>query len=806
MTTYTEIFGGGTIYPAEPTFLSLTFSADVDLVWPIEQSVGGDNIVAKIIELHPSTTGLSVTLADAREVSTGYTVVFYNAEASTVTVKDTGGNTLLTVASGLAWQIYLRDNSTANGLWRTFEQGAGTSTANAASLAGPGLKADGTVLETTLDPVAQPTSYVILEADRATVQMWTGASGTFTLPSAASVGADWYVGIKNAGTGSVTITPASGTIDGSASLILAVDESAWFYSDGTNYYSMGLGQAVNSVFDFIRINVSGTGDYVLSGAELNRIAYEFTGVLVGNRNIIVPASVQQYWVDNETTGAFTLTVKTASGTGVLVPQTQRTILYCDGTNVIHAETFIVSTPVTVDQGGTGLSSVAQGDMLYGSAADTYALLNKNTTATRYVANTGTSNNPAWSQVNLINGVTGTLPSGNGGTDNQFFSVTGPTTTTKTFTFPNASTTVLTTNAPVTVPQGGTGLTTVAQGDLLYGSAANTLSALAKDTNATRYLGNTGTSNNPAWGFVNLANGVTGNLSVNNLNSGTSASATTFWCGNGTWATPGGASGTSLTLVGNQTGVNAFVLFGSPGGAATFTIVITQGTILYATDTATPALDLRGFASGSTINITNNGYILGHGGDGSQGGIFFDTTDASWLAMAGIAGRDGGNALYGPGVGITVNLTNANGFVWGGGGGGGGGGVSADGGSNANYAAGGGGGGGAGSGSAGDGFRIATGSGGLISAGVGTNGGNGPSGANGTGGAGAQNGTATGGAGGAGGDWGVTGSGGVSPTGEAQDYAGGAGGLAGKAIELNGGLATFNILSGSGSPNIEGAVS
>jgi len=62
---------------------------------------------------------------------------------------------------------------------------------------------------------------------------------------------------------------------------------------------------------------------------------------------------------------------------------------------------------------------------------------------------------------------------------------------------------------IAVTKGGTGLTSASQGDLLYGSAANTYSALAKDTNSTRYLSNQGTSNNPSWNQVNLANGVTG---------------------------------------------------------------------------------------------------------------------------------------------------------------------------------------------------------------------------------------------------------------------------------------------------------
>lgn len=96
-----------------------------------------------------------------------------------------------------------------------------------------------------------------------------------------------------------------------------------------------------------------------------------------------------------------------------------------GTNTASSSLSTGSSGQVLQSGGAGgdpawststyPSTNSQGDLIYGSASNIFSTLAKNTTATRYLANTGTSNNPNWDQVNLANGVTGTLPVANGGT-------------------------------------------------------------------------------------------------------------------------------------------------------------------------------------------------------------------------------------------------------------------------------------------------------------------------------------------------------------------------------------------------------
>lgn len=85
-------------------------------------------------------------------------------------------------------------------------------------------------------------------------------------------------------------------------------------------------------------------------------------------------------------------------------------------------------------GGTGNTTYAEGDILYSDGVDSLAKLPKDTNATRILCNTGTNNRPKWDQVNLTNGVTGILPSANGGTGFGVQTPSAPTGTTLTINF------------------------------------------------------------------------------------------------------------------------------------------------------------------------------------------------------------------------------------------------------------------------------------------------------------------------------------------------------------------------------------
>jgi hypothetical protein len=106
------------------------------------------------------------------------------------------------------------------------------------------------------------------------------------------------------------------------------------------------GDIANNVFQLLEDAITKRQPLTVTGGDVTLTATNFasdqarslclalTGVLSSNANVIIPAVSKFYLVTNGCTGSYTVTVKTASGTGIVVEQGSTAIVYCDGTNVI----------------------------------------------------------------------------------------------------------------------------------------------------------------------------------------------------------------------------------------------------------------------------------------------------------------------------------------------------------------------------------------------------------------------------------------------------------------------------------------
>ena len=184
---------------------------------------------------------------------------------------------------------------------------------------------------------------------------------------------------------------------------------------------------------------------------------------------------------------------------------------------------------------------------------------------------------------------------------------------------------------------------VLQGDVLYGSAADTLAALAKDANATRYLSNTGTSNNPAWAQINLTNGVTGNLPVGNGGTGTnSLTANNLILGNGSSAVQfvaPGASGNALVSNGTTWTSSNMV-----SGTLVSRTVLTGGTSFTTSATTNKILVQMVGGGGGGGGATGGSTQVSVGGGGGSGSyaekIFAVSPGTAYTYAIGAAGAAG----------------------------------------------------------------------------------------------------------------------------------------------------------------------
>lgn len=399
MTTFTNIFGGGTIDPAFDSYISYNLTANLQLVWPLE-TAPNSNLAAQIMDIGSGSTGsFGLILPSALQISNGQFVLVNNKSSYNQAVFDNSGGTIIAaIPPGAIYFIYNVNNTTAAGVWSAFQYGAQASAPNVSALAGPGLKAIGATLAQDIVVTTISTAYTAGLADRANLLNWTGGTGTITLPLANSVQASYYIQVRNSGNSVLTVAPSgSDQVNGTTSVSMNPGDSAFFVTDGSAWYTIGLGPAVLANFGFIIINVPSVvvgGIVTLSGTQLNQVAYKFTGALTQNTIVDLPPIRQQYWIDNATTGAFTLTFQvpttaggsTPAGSIAVVSQGVNGIFYTDGTNVINAVSgSALGNPVLVGQGGTGATTAGQALINLGGSSQGIGLFTSSTQAAAQTA-------------------------------------------------------------------------------------------------------------------------------------------------------------------------------------------------------------------------------------------------------------------------------------------------------------------------------------------------------------------------------------------------------------------------------------
>lgn len=347
--------------------------------------------------------------------------------------------------------------------------------------------------------------------------------------------------------------------------------------------------------------------------------------------VVCPTQTKFYIVSNSVAGGYDVTLKTAAGTGIVIPNGKAMLLYCDGTNVVEGASYVETAG--------GLKS------------------------------------------NTSSGVA---------------QITGPSAgSTRTYTFPDADATVLTTNSTITVQQGGTGRTTLTNNALLVGDGTNPVNALSPGG-----IGEIVVSTGSAWvsgpissaAVISFSGGTTGLTPSSPTAGAVTLSGTLAAASGGTGITSSGASGNVLRSTGSgwqsafmaQGFSNMQVFTGSttwtiPSGINNIRVTVVGGggggggdnpggsggtsSLASGTQTISTVSASGGSAGGSTSSGSGG---IGSGGDfnfygsagstgtnaqfntGGQGGASFFGGMTQRQAAGSVYGSGGGAGVYYPG--------------------------------------------------------------------------------------------------------------------------------------------------------------
>jgi hypothetical protein len=325
MPTFTSPFTGTVVQPTDVSYYELTFATEQDLFWP---SVVNPTQVpaARIIDCFPTASNLQVNLPQGDQGSVGSDILFRNFGAVAFSIVDFSGALSVNISPGESKYFYLSDNSTVSGVWQNVTFGAGTSTADAATLQGAGLTTISGKLAVTGNIVQVSSPPALLDSSRAATFVWTGGNGTFTLPTAISLTGGWFIGFRNGGTGTLTLAgQGSSLINGSANIGVNPGDSGYliFQQSTGNFFTVGLSVPSNVTFTSATYDVDailGPSLSLVSYAPIIQTYVGLTATRAVDLDVTLPAITQLYVLLNNTgTNAYNVTFQVSGSSQPPIP-------------------------------------------------------------------------------------------------------------------------------------------------------------------------------------------------------------------------------------------------------------------------------------------------------------------------------------------------------------------------------------------------------------------------------------------------------------------------------------------------------
>jgi hypothetical protein len=357
---------------------------------------------------------------------------------------------------------------------------------------------------------------------------------------------------------------------------------------------------------------------------------------------------------------------------------------------LTGNTLSLAGTVAATNGGTGTNTVTTGDLLYGSAADTWSKLALGAAYKSLVVN-ASGTQVEWNAVplNQSGAVSGTLPATSGGTGqsgyatgdtlyssatNTLAKLSGNTDTTPKYmrqvgtgaasqapTWDTLAASDIT-SGTLAVARGGTNIGSYTTGDLIYASGTTTLATLA-DAATGNVLLSGGAGVAPAYGKVGLGTHVSGTLPV--ANGGTGATTLTGYVfGNGTGAMTASTTIPNSATTATATNTNSAIVArdGSGNFAAGIITAALSGNATTATTLAT-ARNINGVSfngsadititANTTNTLTRGTYLTGSNFNGSAATTWAVDADTANTANKVVVRDGSGNFSAGT---ITASLS------------------------------------------------------------------------------------------------------------------------------------------------------